>query len=201
MTRAQKAAKANELRAQGLTYVQIAERMGVKFGTVSNWLYDPDGSKQQARKDRYAGICIGCGGVTDGSYGPAHASDLCQQCRNWSEEQIIAAIQAWAAEHGGIPPTCTEWRHADTDHPNATTVGKRIGWNEALLRAGFALKCDRRPETQQWLERELGRGTPVEEVADKLGVTPQAVRWRLAVRGLRLADVRAGAHSNGGESR
>ena len=143
--------EAVRLRKGGMKIREIAERMGVAVSTVHAWLSDPDGSRLKARKDSYRGTCVVCGGQTDGGRGAALAPELCMSCREWGEDAIIAAIQTWAAGHGGIPPTTTEWRRADTDHPCASVVIKRLGWNNALLRAGFGLKCDRRRETRDWM--------------------------------------------------
>lgn len=58
--------------------------------------------------------------------------------RKWTQERIIAAIQAWAAEHGE-PPTVTQWREATDDHPAKNTVTVRFGsWAAGIEAAGFA---------------------------------------------------------------
>lgn len=56
----------------------------------------------------------------------------------WTRERIIAALQAWAQEHGRTPAKIGDWRHATPDHPAAITVDVRFGsWNNAILEAGL----------------------------------------------------------------
>jgi transposase len=190
--RAARVAEAARLRGEGLREREIAERMGVARTTVDAWLHDPDGSRLKARKDAYGGTCKQCGGKTDGSRGPGRASDLCQACRTWEEEDIIAAIRTWAAQHGGIPPKEADWTRAAADHPSSTTVVKKLGWNNALLRAGFGLRMDRRPETQDWIVEQLQAGVPTAQIAAALGVIPAAIHRRMRYWGVRVSDVRAG---------
>jgi hypothetical protein len=187
--KAKRVAEARRLRSDGLLLREIGVRMGVARTTVHGWLDDPDGSKLRARKDSYRGVCVVCGGQTDGSNGREAAPELCMSCRTWTEDAIVEAIRLWASERGGLPPTEMDWRRADTDHPSATTVCGRFGWNRMLLAAGFGLRCDRRPETQAWIMEQLRSGVDVDSVADAVGVTPQAILRRLHVRGLRLKDV------------
>jgi predicted transcriptional regulator len=195
MTRAEKADLAARLRSEGLLGREIAAYLGVARSTVDSWLNDPDGSRLRARQDSYRGRCVECGGPTDGHDGPARAPSLCMACREWSAEDCIEAIRSWATEHGGIPPTCTEWRATgDGQHPCAHTVAQRCGgWNEALLRAGYALHMDRSPETQAWVIEEIRAGVPVGDIARVLGVSAAAVYHRINGRGLSVRDLRAAA--------
>lgn len=80
MTRAEKVAEAQRLRAKGLGVREIAERMNSKPGTVSLWLSDPDLSKQRARRRAYQGTCETCGAKTDGSEGAEKAPTICSKC-------------------------------------------------------------------------------------------------------------------------
>lgn len=68
------------LRAQGLTYRQIGERLGLKTRTVANLVNDPDGSKARAIKARHAGQCADCGYPTSGANGRAKAPTRCLYC-------------------------------------------------------------------------------------------------------------------------
>ena len=191
MSRAERVTEAQRLRASGLTLRQTADAMGVSFNTIKDYVYDPDHSQLRARKDSYRGLCEVCGGPTDGTAGPGRAGPLCQSCRDWSAEECIEAIQRWARSHGGIPPSKTDWARADVDHPVGGTVERRCGgWNTALLRAGFGLRCDRRPETQQWIEEQLRAGVRTEDIADQLGMTRSNIYMRLKTRGLRVGDLR-----------
>lgn len=79
-TRTEMAAECLRLRGAGLTYKQIAERLGKSYSTVNDLIYDPDGSKVKARKDGYRGVCVDCGGRTDGSNGRDKAPTRCLSC-------------------------------------------------------------------------------------------------------------------------
>lgn len=55
----------------------------------------------------------------------------------WMQGRIIAAIQAWHAEHGE-PPRVTDWIRRSENRPTAQTVIDRFGkWNTAISAAGF----------------------------------------------------------------
>lgn len=191
MTRAQKVARATRLRQQGHTLKQIGEMMGAARSTVSTWISDPDLSKQHARRRRYAQPCPSCGEPMDGSNGYKRSPQMCSFCQQWPLVAVIDAIRRWADAHGGIPPTMSDWSKSSPDHPYAGTVERRWGWNEMLLRAGFKLHCDRRPQTQEWVERQLRNGTPIREIASRLGVSDAAIRQRLHWRGLTIADLQS----------
>lgn len=182
--------RARGLRAEGLTYREIGECLGVPLKTVAGWCLDPDESKHRARVARYAGVCERCGGVTDGRNGPGKAPRVCLGCLEWSEEMIIGAMQDWALAHGGVPPKTLDWRLAAAGHPSADTCRGKGGWNNLLLKAGFRLRVDRRPETQAEIERLLGEGLSVNEVARRFGWSPRRVQARLSSRGLRVSDFR-----------
>lgn len=189
--REQRVVEAQRLRDSGLKRREIAERMGVSPRTVSDWLWDPDGSRLRARKDSYRGTCEECGGPTDGGRGRGMAPKVSTACRKWTEAEIIAAMQRWAHEHGGVPPTTTEWRNAGDYWPCATAVKKYGGWNTLLLKAGLALRRDCRPETQAEMERMLESGMSVSDVADHFGWLRENVYLRLRTRGRTVAEVRA----------
>jgi hypothetical protein len=80
ITRAQRLQQINDLRARGLTYQQIAAELGIAPRSVRNIVSDPDGAKQRGRKARYQGVCVECGGPTDGSNGLANAPLRCRYC-------------------------------------------------------------------------------------------------------------------------
>lgn len=55
----------------------------------------------------------------------------------WSNEDILRALQAWAARRGRAP-TVKEWAKATREHPMANTVATRFGtWNGGLTAAGL----------------------------------------------------------------
>lgn len=190
MTRAEKVAMARELRGGGLLMREIAERMGVATSTVDNWLNDPDLAKAQARRERYSASCERCGGPTDGSGGYAVQRSICAGCRHWTDEQIIEALRNWADRHGRSPRG-EDWEPATEDHPSATIVNTRLGWNKALLLAGLPLNMDRRPETQAWIVAQLRSGRSVPEVAAELGITARAIYNRMQLRGVSVPQIRA----------
>jgi DNA invertase Pin-like site-specific DNA recombinase len=58
-----------------------------------------------------------------------------RRSRQWKNDEIIAAIRAWADEHGR-PPTWDEWCRAAPEHPTTQTVRKHFGsWQAALAAA------------------------------------------------------------------
>lgn len=161
MTRSEKVARAQALRARGLKQREIAEEMGVAIPTVSTWLNDPDGSRLRARKDGYRGRCVECGGATDGSNGRDAAPERCLPCamahRSRESEPArreyqIARIQEWARLHGE-PPASADWNPTQSRHmhdearaerfkeggwPWATNIIATFGtWNAAIRAAGF----------------------------------------------------------------
>jgi hypothetical protein len=194
-TRAAREAEASRLRSEGLLLREIAERMGVAISTVDAYLNDPGGRRLKARQDSYRGSCTECGAPTNGNNGPTAAPERCIDCVRWSDEERIEAIKLWAEKHGGIPPTVNDWRPAGPDHPSSTAFGRNggIGWNEAILRAGYALHMDRRPETQQWVEDQISAGVPVADIAADLGVSTAAIYHRINKRGMSVLKLRRAA--------
>jgi hypothetical protein len=66
----------------------------------------------------------------------------------WTREQVILAIRAWAKAHDGRPPTHEQWQCAATKHPTSSTVQWHFGtWNVAIEAAGF------QPRRKGWPER------------------------------------------------
>jgi hypothetical protein len=108
---------------------------------------------------------------------------------------VLLAIEDWADAHGGVPPTCTDWRNLATDgFPGPAIVIRLFGtWNAAILEAGYELKRDTRPETHEAIMAALRAGESFETVAERYGVSPQAIRNRLKWRDLTLDDVRRAA--------
>lgn len=94
-------------RAAGLTYRQIADVLGISFSAVSNVINDPDGSKQRARRDSYAGECVDCGGETrsNGTKRPSERCPACAQAASvkWTHEAILAAFRDFADRYGRAP--------------------------------------------------------------------------------------------------
>jgi hypothetical protein len=83
MTRAEKVVEAQRLRAKGLTYREIGERLGVALTTAHEYIRDPDLSRKKARRRARAGVCIDCGAPTDGSRtSPAKRCAYCDRVAN-----------------------------------------------------------------------------------------------------------------------
>lgn len=150
MTRSDLIFKAQRLRAQGLIYKEIGEQLGVPRQTAWLLVNDPDGSRERARKRRYDLECVCCGGRVDGTT-PGRMRDrdnpVCHKCApvyysTWTRESIICAIQEWADEHGGIPPSANQWQAArakgDERVCSVNEVQGHFGsWNAAIIAAGF----------------------------------------------------------------
>lgn len=183
--------RARELRSQGLKYREIGEQFGVPPRTVASWVLDPDGRKKRARVARYAGVCECCGGPTDGANGAAAAPRECMDCITWTEDMVLEAMREWAETHDGAPPRVDDWREKHEGHPTpGVGVIRRVGWNNLLLQAGFELRTDRRPETQETMERMLREGCSTREVAEHFGWCVVNVHDRMRRRGLRVSDLR-----------
>ena len=154
--------EAQHLKRLGWGYTRIAARLEVPRSTVIRWVNPASAERQRItarrRKESYRGTCRVCGASTNGGNGPGTASDLCWHCRpnehrTWTREAVIAAIQAWAAEHGR-PPGARDWLHADPDGrwPAASGIYRTVSnptalfsrWAEAIEVAGFARpRCGR----------------------------------------------------------
>lgn len=163
MTRAERAAEAARLRAEGLLIREVAERMGVSLSYAHSLLKDPDGSADRARKDSYADPCVECGAKTSGSNGHIE-KPRCVKCAAraagaaktvWTREAVIAAMRAWHAEFGEAP-SVNCWgmaaytvgdeerqavyreRNAAGLIPHAQSVIRLFGtWNAGVVAAGL----------------------------------------------------------------
>lgn len=195
MTRAEKATKAQELRAQGLTYREIGEQMGFAIQTVHAWLSDPDRSREVARKRSYGGTCADCGGATDGSNGRDLAPERCRACqieyqheaRRWTPETIVEAIQAFHAENGRVPTT-QEWMAPErgSRFPCTNTVIRECGrWSTAIRSAGFESYKPNMPDRAESATRraEIVRrylsGQRIAHIARDLDLDSSSVYWHL----------------------
>lgn len=114
-------------------------------------------SNRCRRHTSYGGKCLDCGKPTYG--GDATPPERCVACtaarrKFWTREALIATIQAWAREHGGIPPVASDWNppHAiamghpekaakfyeDNAWPHVSAVQEEFGsWTAGLEAAGF----------------------------------------------------------------
>lgn len=165
------AADAARLRQEGLTGIQVAERLGISRSYAYSLLNDPDGSGDRERKRRYDLVCTDCGARVDGTTpGKMKNRDepRCAACAAvkrgaemmiWTEQRVISAIRQWAAEQGE-PPAMRDWNPTaarevgDEERarrfeaargrwPSVQSVVNRFGcWNAAVEAAGFG---SRRP--------------------------------------------------------
>lgn len=106
------AAEAARLRNdEHLTWREIAERLGISRSYAETLRSDPDGAKARARKDRYRGTCVDCGGPTTGSEGPSKTPDRCHSCaalmshaeRYWTADRILNSFRRFANVNGRAP--------------------------------------------------------------------------------------------------
>ena len=158
MNRAQKVEIAFALRQEGASWSEVAEIMGAKPSTVRSWYNDPDLSKQNARRERYAGTCVVCGAKTDGSDGPNRRKYRCkdhlpQNDVVWTQEMIVLAVKRFFDRYG-VPPSAPDFNpskaralghvdrvetfYRDGDYPHVATVLARFpSWNDAIRAAGL----------------------------------------------------------------
>jgi AcrR family transcriptional regulator len=119
---------------EGLTVPQIAARMGLSEGSIRAYLHDPDGSKAQAIKESYRGVCEVCGAATSGE-GPGRARPVCTRCANqdhstWSPRRIHAALRAWRQRYGQ-PATSTDLSAAHAYSDGGARLRRLSeGWEE-----------------------------------------------------------------------
>jgi hypothetical protein len=113
--REQLGAEANALRAQGLTWREIGEQLGLHLHTIHDYATDPTGEKARARKAKNDGACVDCGArtVSSGSRVPPERCHhcACERKRAMSRKWIIDSINEWA-DLFGAPPTATDWNPA-----------------------------------------------------------------------------------------
>jgi hypothetical protein len=162
---------------------------------------------ERCRKRQYDRACSDCGTRIEGC-NPGRTKGRCMPCSGkarqiWTHETIIVAIQAWAREHGGIPPSAMDWNSAmaitrgrpekaqkfyeDDAWPCATTVQAMFGtWSAAIAAAGL---CPRgvgkygRDGEDDSLCREIAdryaAGKSSDDLADEYGVTAHGIRYRI----------------------
>ena len=194
VTREDRAREAKRLRkSYGFIYAEIVRLMGISRSYANALVTDPDGSKQEARRETYRGTCVDCGARTTGSEGREKAPKRCAACsqakqsaeKYWTEERIIAAIQRYAAEHGR-PPVATEWLYGShginvDGYPYASQVLREMGsWGDAIEAAGFP-----RPEIGRYVRTEEWRKAQSERKSKPLEVYIERIR-ATAVDGLAL---------------
>lgn len=91
------------------------------------------------------GLCTACADRRCPDCGERKTSwqgTRCNACahrasRKWTDEAIFAAMQAWAAVHGGEAPSANDATSAN-GLPSTCTIQRRFGsWNAAISAAGL----------------------------------------------------------------
>ena len=146
--------------SEGLSIIQIADRLGRSPATIKAYFYDPTGEKARAVKARYVGVCRGCGAYTQPRNGRGDAYAYCKMChpgaieRRWTRERVLDAMRAWHELYGRLPSSY-DWsrsharrrggealaRLATGDWPAASVITSVFGsWSaaRAALRCGGA---------------------------------------------------------------
>jgi AraC-like DNA-binding protein len=144
--------------AEGLSIVQIADRLGRSPATIKAYFYDPTGEKARAVKARYQGVCRGCGAYTQPRNGKGDAYAYCKACHpgaiqpRWTRERVLEAMRAWQARYGRLPSSY-DWsrtharrrggpaleRLSEGDWPPASVVSDVCGdWPQARADAAAA---------------------------------------------------------------
>jgi len=148
---AERVAAARRLAASGRTVVEVAARLGVSASTAGNYLR--------------AGRCPGCGGPV-----VKPGAERCAACtrheptvaRTWTRDDVLEAVRAWRAEHGGAPTyrawtpsraTPGRWEAESPRWPSAAVVcqlfaGHPDPWNAALAEAGEPIRFRRWSDTR-----------------------------------------------------
>jgi len=133
-------AEAKQLRAEGLMYREIAERLGRPLSTVQDAVTGGNARRRAAKRawerEHYRGTCERCGGLT----GKRHREHLCWSCWIAQEQERVhpraEQIVAWWAEGLAL-----------------AEIRERLGWSKGhlsmemhRLRAkGYDLPYRRRP--------------------------------------------------------
>jgi hypothetical protein len=94
-------------QAEGLSIVQIADRLGRPPATIKAYFYDPTGEKARAVKARYQGVCRGCGAYTQPRNGKGDAYAFCKACHPGAIERLWsrARNKSDARLGGSVRPT------------------------------------------------------------------------------------------------
>lgn len=106
--RLQRARQVRALRGDGLTYREIAGRLGMTRSNATDLNLDPSGERRDARHEKARGACIGCGAPTSWA-GGSGAPVRCRRCAPaaveplWTREAVIAALQDFHEREGRVP--------------------------------------------------------------------------------------------------
>ena len=167
---AERVQRAQQLRADGLSWAEIGELLGVGADTARRYVNAHSCECGEPILARDARLCRRCSSRHRTRWG-----------RVFTEAEIIAAIRRWAKLEGRAP-AIVDWRPADHGgHPRwerdcprfppRSHVTRRFGsWNAALQAAGFD-----RPRPPAWSDQEiLAR---LRAWAGERGFAPSSVEW------------------------
>lgn len=119
--------------AEGLSIVQIAERLGRTPATVKGYFYDPSGEKARAVKARYQGICRGCGAYTQSRNGKCDAYEYCKTChpgaaaRTVTRDAVRAAMRRWRLLYGAAPSSY-DWSRTHARERGGEALARLSAW-------------------------------------------------------------------------
>lgn len=150
LSRVQRAALARKLADKGLTRKEIGKKLGISPSYTQGLLTDPEGIRESARKERYRGTCVDCGGKTTYPLKSGVRRLRCIACsvrkqreeRKWTPERIIACFRRWNEIHGK-PPAASDWLYynsgvGDREWPHVACVQREFGtWSNGMRAAGF----------------------------------------------------------------
>lgn len=179
----------------GLTFKEIADRLGIALTTAHDYYADPTGEKADERRSKLHGVCRDCGAETRG--GSKTAPERCAPCNSkwqrtlegrrlrrsnttlkWSDEDIFAAIRSVAVD--GIA-TCTAYKEAYARAPRGSMpsmplINVRFGlWSNAVAAAGLTTRhAGGAYSTRLTTE---GAMLAVEECAHELGSAPTVAQY------------------------
>lgn len=194
--------QARRMHQQGMPQKQIAKSLHVPYSTIWRWTNDAYAERQRqasrAQKHKYRGTCIDCGTSTSYSGKGTQGSARCDPCyrkhmsynRKWNQQNVIAAIHRWTAEHGQRP-TPTDWIHAGPYWPSCTFIYQPPNpifpkWSDALRAAGHTnIKRCPGPGNQLFSRDEalqLRQHLTDKQIAAHYGVTSQAIHHALGPR-------------------
>ena len=158
-SRAERAAEAARLNAQGLNGLEIAAAMGVSRSYAYGLLTDPTGEHDRVRKLRYARACVDCGATINTDGRATEPATRCVPCshedrKRQSREWFLESVREWV-ELFGSPPSAMDWspalarmkgsdwkaeRYEQTGRPwpsPTLVIGLYGSWNAGLNAAGY----------------------------------------------------------------
>lgn len=211
MTRAERHAQVVALKAQGLSFSQIAAQLGLARSTVTAAYYDPSGEEDRRRKRRYERPCVDCG-ATINPNGIRAESVRCRTChyereREMSRRWVIDSINEWA-DLFGTPPSAADWnpakcradgmewkveRYEATGRawPSVSLAQDNFGsWSAAIAAAGWEPRESGKygrdgedPAVVAETVRLYRSGLSCAQVGEVLDAAPETIRWRLVRAG------------------